>query len=101
MSSHLLVCFVAAAAHADDLERRLRLAAANLPAVPGCRGATLYRDRSATDRFVLLEEWDDETAHAVHLNAYVQGREWQAITDSLAEQPQGRWLHEVGPAADC
>ena len=101
MSSHLLVCFVAAAGHADDLERRLRLAASNLPAVPGCRRATLYRDKSAAERFVLLEEWDDETAHSAHLNVYVQGAEWHSIVASLSEQPQGRWLHQIGSDTAC
>lgn len=97
MSSHLLVCFVAAAESADDLERQLRVATSRLPTVPGCRGATLYRDKSVPEKLVLLEEWVDQAAHAAHLSRYVEGQEWKSIAAKLAQQPEARWLHAV----DC
>lgn len=67
----------------------------DLPKVAGCRGVRVFQGKESPSIFTLLEDWDSETAHKVHIDQVISSGAWEkSIAIHLAKQPVSHYYTE-------
>lgn len=95
MSIHVIVNFKALPASAAALAAMLGQAKDHLPAVPGCQGASLFRQADDEAAFTLVETWDSRESHAAHLDNVVASGAWASLAVHLACDPSSNYCKQL------
>jgi quinol monooxygenase YgiN len=66
MAVRIIVSMTAAAGKRETLMNAFRTLCPSVQQEPGCQQYEFYQSLEGTDRFVLLERWDDEETLRVH-----------------------------------
>ena len=67
MAIRIIVSMTAAAGKRDALMAAFRDLCPSVQQEPGCQQYEFYQSLAGPDRFVLLEQWDDEATLRVHV----------------------------------
>jgi quinol monooxygenase YgiN len=79
---------------AEALRDFLRSIIALVEGATGCRSCTLLADQQDPTRFVIVEVWDNVTAHQASVGRIPPGK-LQEVQPLLAEPPQGRYYDPI------
>lgn len=67
----------------------------DLPKIAGCRGVRIFQGKENRNIFTLLEDWDSEAAHKVHINQVISSGAWEKnIAIHLTKQPVSHYYTE-------
>lgn len=67
----------------------------DLPHIAGCRGVRVFQGKENRSIFTLLEDWESEAAHKVHIDRVISSGAWEkSIAIHLDKKPVNHYYIE-------
>ena len=95
MSVQLIVTFNVAAEKLSAFVQIMQQVKSSLPRVPGCEAVRIFNSTSDPRVFVLVETWESEHAHRVHIRSVIDSGGWDHLRSHLACDPASGYYAEV------
>ncbi|MCG8381030.1 MAG: antibiotic biosynthesis monooxygenase [Gammaproteobacteria bacterium] len=68
---------------------------ADLPKVRGCVGVNIFRNSSASNKFTLVETWENEKLHQDHIAKLSNDGTWDMIVSHLSKDPESDYFIQI------
>jgi len=95
MDINVIISFQALPERINDFTELLDEVRRELPKVPGCLGARVFRHEDQPGGFTLFETWASRAQHAAHIEQVVASGRWAHVLSHLAENPVSHYCSEA------
>lgn len=67
----------------------------DLPAVEGCNGVRILRQKDDASIFTLIEDWSNQEAHSSHIDGLITSGNWAKIEAMLVDAPSTSFVTQI------
>ncbi len=92
---YLIITFEVRTEERDNFRKFLIQVQADLPKEDGCKSVELFEEAHNNQVFTLVELWESELKHQVHLKQIVDSGVWEKIRGQLKKDPVSSYYLKI------